>query len=132
MSNILSMLPYPIVILLGYKIIRYLNEHSRLMNNSGFQKEINRTLAFQALFPFLFMGVPTIIGYCLGFIDRIWPTWYLPYFFMFRSIVPLINPLVALFCIRSLRKEVSNLFCGCISQSSSTTVVYIRGPQTTL
>jgi hypothetical protein len=124
----INMLFYPIILLLGYKIIRFIHNHGNVVNNHKFQKQINLTLIIQALIPLCLTGIPASISYVLSLTVGERPQSFTAFTFMLRTMIPLLNPFVAFIFIRSLRNYIYSLFFN--SVVNSTTVVNVVTKQT--
>jgi hypothetical protein len=124
------MLFYPIIFLLGYKIIRIVHSHANLINNYRFQKQVNWTLGIQALIPLFLVGIPASIGYVLILTIGQRPQSFMAFTFMLRSMIPMLNPIVAFIFIRSLRNYLYRLFFSNVVES--TPVIHVVANQTML
>jgi hypothetical protein len=93
-------------------------------------KEVNLTLGVQALIPFLLTGIPSMIGQYLHLAFGERPQEFMAYSLMIRTLIPLFNPLITLFCIRSLRSKI----CAILQKSAveHTPVVHILSNNTML
>ncbi|KAI6177630.1 hypothetical protein M3Y97_00928800 [Aphelenchoides bicaudatus] len=106
----INMLVYPVILVCGILIVRFLHQNRHLISNQQLQTEITKTLTVQIMLPLLATGLPALVIQTIRLTTTTDTSVYTNYAVLVRSWIPLLNPIIMLYCIRPLRSQVAYYF----------------------